>query len=97
MGRLPTLGTGMFAIALSGKKMSIRLLKFVCVWSVDLEAHTQQSWPLRFDCLQYAVIVTNQGFAGHLGANELAAAAIAVTVSPHMARFNLPPRSKICE
>lgn len=33
-------------------------------------------------CLQYAVIVTNQSFAGHLGANELAAAAIAVTVRP---------------
>lgn len=31
--------------------------------------------------VQYAVIVTNQSFAGHLGANELAAAAIAVTVS----------------
>ena len=30
--------------------------------------------------VQYAVIVTNQSFAGHLGANELAAAAIAVTV-----------------
>lgn len=30
--------------------------------------------------MQYAVIVTNQSFAGHLGANELAAAAIAVTV-----------------
>ena len=32
-------------------------------------------------CLQYAAIVTNQSFAGHLGADELAAAAISVTVS----------------
>ena len=31
-------------------------------------------------CLQYAAIVTNQSFAGHLGADELAAAAISVTV-----------------
>lgn len=50
------------------------------LWRSDLWEVCQLSGPACLQLLfQYAVIVTNQSFAGHLGANELAAAAIAVT------------------